>query len=137
MIEYGLHRYVFHADISNAVIRRLVNGFHAEHHEMPRDADRLLVRTPYALGVSALLYGPVLILTADWFRAMGALAGIWLGFLYYEAVHYRVHLTIGAAGLIGRQRKAHFHHHFRNPDQCFGVTTPLWDHIFGTKGDKF
>jgi sterol desaturase/sphingolipid hydroxylase (fatty acid hydroxylase superfamily) len=64
---------------------------------------------------------------------MGALSGVWAGFLYYEAVHYRVHLTRGQGRFIGRQRRAHFHHHFRAPDRCFGVTTPLWDYVFGTR----
>ena len=60
------------------------------------------------------------------------MTGIWFGFLYYEYVHYRVHITAGNAGLLARQRRTHFHHHFANPEQCFGVTTPLWDYVFRT-----
>jgi sterol desaturase/sphingolipid hydroxylase (fatty acid hydroxylase superfamily) len=26
----------------------------------------------------------------------------------------------------------HVLHHYRNPDRGYGVSTPLWDYIFGT-----
>ena len=30
------------------------------------------------------------------------------------------------------QRRNHMVHHFKRPHQLFGVTTPLWDYVFGT-----
>jgi sterol desaturase/sphingolipid hydroxylase (fatty acid hydroxylase superfamily) len=29
-------------------------------------------------------------------------------------------------------RKHHFHHHFENPKMNHGVTTPVWDLVFGS-----
>jgi len=63
------------------------------------------------------------------------MVGIWIGFLYYETVHYRVHVGDANRGWIARQRRMHFHHHFRNSKQSFGVTTPIWDYIFKTAAD--
>ena len=132
LIEYGLHRFVFHLDISNSRLRRLVNSSHIEHHIEPRNATHLLVTTGYGMGVSTLLYGLALAATQNWFQAAGILSGVWAGFLYYEFVHYRVHLTLGNSPLMAYQRRAHFHHHFRDSASCFGVTTPLWDYVFRT-----
>jgi len=50
-------------------------------------------------------------------------------------VHYRVHVGDANRGWIARQRRMHFHHHFRNSKQSFGVTTPIWDYIFKTAAD--
>jgi hypothetical protein len=60
------------------------------------------------------------------------MTGIWAGFLYYEAVHYRVHFSLSPTGIIAKQRRTHFYHHFSNNKRCFGVTSPLWDYVFGT-----
>ena len=132
LIEYGLHRFVFHIEVRNSTIRRLVNASHLEHHEAPRDKGRILVRTPYALVVSGVVAAAIAALCRDLFSSAGILSGIWAGFLYYESVHYRVHATSGNGPLVGRQRRAHFYHHFHCADRCFGVTTPLWDYVFGT-----
>ncbi|HUT20178.1 MAG TPA: hypothetical protein VM366_13565 [Anaerolineae bacterium] len=32
-------------------------------------------------------------------------------------------------------RRYHLHHHTQTPDQRFGVTSPLWDTVLGTKPD--
>jgi 4-hydroxysphinganine ceramide fatty acyl 2-hydroxylase len=133
LLEYGLHRFVFHSEIGNRTIAGLLNGSHLEHHAQPREVRHLLVHTSYGLVVSTLVYILLLATLRDSFRATGLLAGVWMGFLYYESVHYRVHLSNSPGALIGFQRRAHFHHHFRAPDVCFGVTTPLWDYVFGSK----
>ena len=132
LIEYGLHRFLFHVNIPGAGIRRIVNSSHLEHHEDPRDAARILVQTAYALAVSAVVAGAVAAMCRDLFSTAGILAGIWAGFLYYESVHYRVHVTSANGPLVTRQRRAHFYHHFHDAGRCFGVTTPLWDYVFGT-----
>ena len=134
LLEYGLHRFVFHVsvDIRNPTLRNLVNASHLNHHAAPRDAGKLLVHPNYGVGLSILLSGILYLASGSMFSTAGMLAGIWAGFLYYEAVHYRVHLTTPASGLIARQRRAHFHHHFTNRNRCFGVTSPLWDYVFRT-----
>lgn len=135
LLEYGLHRYVFHIRfvIRNAKVREFVNASHLSHHGAPRNPDKLLVRPVYGLAMSALLFAFFYFLSGSVFSTAGTLAGIWAGFLYYEAVHYRVHLTTAPSGFIARQRRAHFYHHFTNPERCFGVTSPLWDYVFKTK----
>jgi len=82
--------------------------------------------------ISAVLYGLIYMVSRNLVSAAALLTGIWSGFLYYEAVHYRVHFSLSPSGLIARQRRSHFYHHFTNNKRCFGVTSPLWDYVFGT-----
>jgi sterol desaturase/sphingolipid hydroxylase (fatty acid hydroxylase superfamily) len=130
--EYLLHRFVFHAEIRSPALKRIINSYHGLHHEAPRDPDWILVQAPYALTVSALYAVIIAAICWNLFWTAGILSGIWAGFLYYEAVHYRVHISTGNGPLLRWQRRAHFHHHFHDVDRCFGVTSPLWDYVFGT-----
>ena len=134
LLEYGLHRFVFHIDFDlNPKTADFVNASHLSHHKAPRDPDKLLVKPLYGLVVSAIIFSAAFVLSRSIFSAAGIMAGIWAGFLYYEAVHYRVHLTTSPSGFIARQRRAHFYHHFTNHERCFGVTSPLWDYVFRTQ----
>lgn len=135
LLEYGLHRFVFHIHfkVQNPRLRDVLNASHLGHHAAPRDPTKLLVDPLYGLAISAALFGLLLIAFGDAARAVGAMVGVWAGFLYYEAVHYRVHMNLPGSGLIAWQRRAHFYHHFTNRDRCFGVTTPVWDYVFRTE----
>jgi sterol desaturase/sphingolipid hydroxylase (fatty acid hydroxylase superfamily) len=92
----------------------------------------VLVRPAFGLTVSAILFSATFALTGSLLSTTAIMTGIWAGFLYYEAVHYRVHFSLSTSGFIAQQRRTHFYHHFTNNKCCFGVTTPLWDYVFGT-----
>jgi sterol desaturase/sphingolipid hydroxylase (fatty acid hydroxylase superfamily) len=50
----------------------------------------------------------------------------------YEWLHRREHTHAGI-GPYGRfVRRHHFHHHFVDGRVNHGVTTPIWDFVFGT-----
>ena len=134
LLEYGLHRFIFHIQIPvrNPRLKELVNSSHLAHHASPRDPTRVLVHPVYGLVVSSILYGLIYILSRSLFSTAGVVTGIWAGFLYYEAVHYRVHFSLAGSGFVARQRRVHFYHHFTNNKRCFGVTSPVWDYVFGT-----
>ncbi len=134
LLEYGLHRFVFHVQIPlrNLRLRDLVNASHLSHHAAPRDPTKVLVQPVYGLVISAILYGLIYAVLRSPLSTTIIMIGIWTGFLYYEAVHYRVHFSLSPSGLIARQRRTHFYHHFTNNKRCFGVTSPLWDYVFGT-----
>lgn len=53
-------------------------------------------------------------------------------YVSYEIIHRIAH-TRAPRTRYGRWfRKHHFHHHFHNPSVNHGVTSPIWDHLFGT-----
>jgi hypothetical protein len=126
LIEYLLHRFVFHR------FHGIVGSFHHEHHQEPRNLRYLFVRPAYGAGISMLSILVIWAITGDMSQTLKLMAGIWLGYAYYEIVHYRIHFTATEGGLIGLQRRAHFQHHFHNSRRCFGVTSPLWDWVFRT-----
>lgn len=126
LLEYVLHRFVFHR------FRGILGSFHHEHHRAPRNLQYLFVRLPFSIGSSMLLIAVIWGLTGNIVQTLQGMSGIWAGYLYYESVHYRVHFSPADGGWIGRQRRAHFRHHFHNSRKWFGVTTPLWDYVFRT-----
>lgn len=52
--------------------------------------------------------------------------------LLYELTHFRYHSRKPVAHIFIILRKHHFYHHFHNPKSNYGVTTRLWDRVFGT-----
>jgi sterol desaturase/sphingolipid hydroxylase (fatty acid hydroxylase superfamily) len=50
----------------------------------------------------------------------------------YEWLHRRMHTHRGVGGYGRFVRRHHFHHHFGNPRTNHGVTSPIWDLLFGT-----
>jgi sterol desaturase/sphingolipid hydroxylase (fatty acid hydroxylase superfamily) len=77
-----------------------------------------------ALGINgAKLLGPV-----------GCCVGIgWVaGYGFYDWIHYRAHRRPIAHPYERWVRRHHFHHHFGHPTVNHGVTTPVWDMVFGT-----
>ena len=59
LLEYGLHRFVFHVQIplKNPRLRDLVNASHLSHHASPRDPKKVLVQPLYGFVISGILYG--------------------------------------------------------------------------------
>lgn len=134
ILEYVLHRFVFHWQSQNPRIGRILQALHLSHHGDPRNPDKILVRPSFSLLVSAAILAALILISGQVFAAVGILIGIWVGFLYYETVHYRLHVNKGSGALLQYQRRCHFYHHFVDHRHCFGVTSPLWDWIFGTYG---
>jgi dihydroceramide fatty acyl 2-hydroxylase len=133
LLEYLLHRWVFHfkASPDSEVQQDLAFLIHGIHHDYPYDPDRL-VMPPLVTAIIALLIGLPLhaLLGPRLFHP--AFAGLLAGYLWYDLTHYALHHA-RFRGRMGRWlREYHMRHHFKTPEQRFGVTTPLWDLVFGT-----
>jgi dihydroceramide fatty acyl 2-hydroxylase len=121
LVEYVIHGVLGHAH------RTFVTPLHDVHHRDPRAVFALGAWIPTAV----LLAGAL-----AWFGfAPGVIfyGGIVCGFAIYEYVHYRIHFAIPASGIEARLRARHLAHHTREPDAIFGVTTRIWDVVFGTE----
>lgn len=124
LIEYGLHRFVFHH-------APCLKTLHRQHHE----EEKALLGTPIWLSLLAHLtfvFLPVLVI---WGQAMAtaATAGIMLGYLWYVSVHHALHhwRMEHASYLYTLKRRHALHHH--GAETCnFGVTTDFWDRLFRT-----
>lgn len=134
--EYILHRFLFHFPAKNAWQERLSFLFHGIHHEQPRVKSRLVmppaVSIPLALvfyGLFHLLFGFILQIPA-WISPI--FAGFIFGYILYDMTHYGTHHIPMRKGYLRMVRQQHMHHHFQTPNQRYGVSSPLWDYVFGT-----
>ena len=60
---------------------------------------------------------------------MPVFAGVLLGYLAYDCVHYAIHhAQRGGQWLVGLKR-AHLNHHFRDPTTNFGISSKLFDSL--------
>lgn len=123
LAEYLIHRFVFHR-------APVLKPIHMAHH----DAPRALNGTPTLLTV-AVFYGLVfwpLSALAGLRLGAAATAGVMAGYLAYVSVHYVVHhLGSGGRPILRRLIRLHAVHH-HDSDHNFGVTSALWDRVFGT-----
>ncbi|MCC7353073.1 MAG: sterol desaturase family protein, partial [Anaerolineae bacterium] len=59
-------------------------------------------------------------------------AGFGAGYVMYDMLHYATHHLPMRWGILKYLKRHHMQHHFKSPEQRFGVTMPLWDIVFGT-----
>ena len=125
LVEYILHRFVFHR-------MPLIADVHHAHHATPR----AYVSTPTWL--SLLILGGLFFLPI-WRLftlniAFGVISGLIIGFLWYGIVHHVIHHRRPRRLAIALKATSHRHlrHHSAYGSGNFGVTTPVWDYVFGT-----
>lgn len=133
LTEYLLHRFVFHYKPTSHFGKKIIYLLHGAHHDAPNDLKRLVfpvtVSIPLAAGVFYLfeLY--------HWSNSgyhYICFATFILGYLCYDMIHYASHAVNSNNKFFGRMKKNHMTHHFQNPNGSFGVSSRLWDKIFGT-----
>jgi sterol desaturase/sphingolipid hydroxylase (fatty acid hydroxylase superfamily) len=125
LLEYLLHRFAFHAR------SRLFGRRHLRHHA---DVDvRRLAVAPVASMVGGGLANGVALVALFGARTGGlAFAGMLLGYGVYELTHYAVHYVKLDFAWFRALKRYHLSHHFQAPHGRYGVTSPLWDLVFGT-----
>lgn len=128
LAEYLLHRFLGHDK------RTWPNPFATEHIRHHSQGDYFAPGYKKALAAAATL---ALVLPLAMALAGVALGGLYSGsfvamYLTYEWFHYRAHTHAGLNAYGRFLRRHHFYHHFGNPKANHGVTSPLWDWLFGT-----
>jgi sterol desaturase/sphingolipid hydroxylase (fatty acid hydroxylase superfamily) len=135
LFEYGLHRLVFHGLMRAAVhderLRLAAFMAHGYHHEFPNDASRL-VMPPMISWPLAAIFAVVYAALLGVGRAVPLLAGTMAGYLAYDWIHYYTHHFRPKGGIGKRLRTYHLRHHYQDPNAYFGISSPLWDWVFGT-----
>lgn len=141
--EYVIHRFVGHgpkrAPVASLLARLTPSGLAAEfnrehlaHHTDPSyfaPTERKVLAAAAVVPVLAASLTPLVGVR----RAASFSAGFAVTYGAYEVLHRRIH-THPPRGRYGRWlRQHHLLHHTRTPRKNHGVTTPLWDHVFGTK----
>jgi len=154
LLEYVIHRFVFHPpqwveDETRAVTASLTPGqavipalptwrhrfyflVHGVHHDYPNDSGRLVMPPSVSIPLALIFFflfqwaiGPL---------TPAAFAGLVLGYLVYDTTHYFTHHSSGKTAVGRYQKKRHFRHHYYDSTRNFGVSSPLWDVLWGTMG---
>ncbi len=134
--EYLLHRFLFHYRPRTPSQERIFFLFHGIHHAQPQVKTRLVMPPVLSIPMSAIFYllfwgvGSIIPGAQAW---SGALFGGFLtGYLLYDLTHYATHHVPMRKGYFKYLKRYHNQHHYKTPDDRFGVSSPLWDMIFGT-----
>jgi sterol desaturase/sphingolipid hydroxylase (fatty acid hydroxylase superfamily) len=133
--EYLLHRWVFHHVSDHPAWQRFHYLMHGFHHEYPRDSDHLFMPPLPSL----VLAGAFFSLFWGMCTLLGVQAGVWGffpgfmgGYLAYSSLHYAMHTIPNPPKALRPLWRHHHLHHASSPERAFGVSSRVWDRVFGT-----
>ncbi len=130
LVEYLIHRFLFHFTPANEKQARIKYSVHMVHHEYPRDKDRLAMPPLLSITVALIfffLFWPVL-----GERVWLFFPGFTSGYSTYLIIHYAIHRFRPPSNFLRYLWKHHSLHHYKSDDYAFSVSLPIWDIIFGT-----
>jgi sterol desaturase/sphingolipid hydroxylase (fatty acid hydroxylase superfamily) len=129
--EYWLHRLFFHWKPPGKWGERMHFLVHGVHHTWPKDKYRLVMPPAVSialyfvfLGIFFVVLGPVYM----W----GFHAGYVFGYMLYDLTHYYIHHFTPRTEYGRTLKKHHMLHHFKDSSNRYGVSSMVWDHVFGT-----
>lgn len=135
--EYALHRFSGHGPRARQSPKKpgLFDADFGSEHQRHHADTRYFSPTPRKLGLAAIAL-PILAgagsLLAGPRHGVSFALGFGSAYAWYEIVHRRTH-THAPRGPYSRwARLNHLHHHFESPRSNHGVSSPLWDLVFGT-----
>lgn len=131
LLEYLLHRFLFHRPATTMPERIRSFLSHGYHHVYPDDPGRL-VAPPLMSWPPALIIGLLLYLSLGARVSWPVFAGIAAGYVAYDWIHYYVHHARPKTTLGRALREYHMRHHFEDTHRHYGVSSPLWDIVFRT-----
>ena len=128
LLEYLIHRFAGHGRHART------NPFGVEHTAHHSRGDYFAPWWKKA--ISAVLFValtlPLAALAAGLAHGAAYVAGLVGFYLVYEVIHRLLHVWEGVGPYARWARRHHFFHHFHDPGMNHGVTSPLWDIVFGT-----
>ena len=131
LLEYWAHRVLFHWEPESTWGKRFVWILHGVHHDWPNDKYRLVFPPALSLPLAALHFAAFGYLFGDVFK-YAPFAGLVAGYLAYDMIHYYTHHFAPKNPVLKFLRSYHMAHHFKHEPTRYGVSSPLWDYVFGT-----
>lgn len=130
LFEYILHRYLYHLEPTTERRAKIQYTFHGVHHEFPKDKTRLAMPPALAIIVGSAFFGFFFLLMGE--AAYSFFPGFLVGYTAYLGVHFIVHAYAPPKNFFKWLWINHSVHHYKSEESNYGVSSPLWDHIFGT-----
>lgn len=134
LIEYVMHRFVFHLTPTTEKREKFAYTVHGVHHDYPKDKDRLAMPIPLSLTLSTGFFFLFKLIMG--IHVFGFLPGFLMGYSAYLWVHYMVHAFQPPKNFWKVLWVHHGIHHYKDPGNAFGVSSPFWDMVFGTMPKK-
>nr|XP_027085734.1 dihydroceramide fatty acyl 2-hydroxylase FAH1-like isoform X1 [Coffea arabica]XP_027085735.1 dihydroceramide fatty acyl 2-hydroxylase FAH1-like isoform X1 [Coffea arabica] len=131
LLEYTLHRFLFHIKTKSYWGNTMHYLLHGCHHKHPMDGLRL-VFPPAATAVLCFPFYNLIKLISTPSTAPALFGGGLLGYVMYDVTHYYLHHGQPTSEVPKNLKKYHLNHHFRIQNKGFGITSSLWDKVFGT-----
>jgi len=131
LIEYFLHRFVFHYHPTSAAGKRFMFIMHGVHHDYPNDSMRLVMPPSLSLPLAIFFYS-ITWLIGGFQYGESVFTGMVMGYLLYDELHYATHHATWQWGWFQKLKKFHMKHHYGDPEKGFGVSSPIWDNVFGS-----
>jgi len=133
LFEYVMHRFVFHFVADSPRAQRIIYVMHGNHHEYPRDKERLFMPPVPSLIIASIVFYLVKLAMGN--NVFMFFPGFVFGYLIYGTMHFAIHAWNPPYKWMKPLWRNHHLHHYKNERQGFGVSTTLWDRIFGTMFD--
>jgi sterol desaturase/sphingolipid hydroxylase (fatty acid hydroxylase superfamily) len=133
LTEYWLHRTFFHWLPKAPWGERMHFLVHGVHHTWPRDKYRLVMPPAVSISLFWIFLGVFMVVIGKPF-VWGFHAGFVVGYMSYDMTHYYIHHFSPKTEYGRTLKKHHMLHHFKDHDSRFGVSSRLWDRVFGTLG---
>ncbi|MEP1097744.1 MAG: sterol desaturase family protein [Cyclobacteriaceae bacterium] len=134
LVEYIMHRFLFHLAPTNEKREKFAYAVHGVHHDYPKDKDRLAMPIPMAIVVATAFYFLFRLILGN--SVYGFLPGFYMGYATYLWIHYMVHAFQPPKNFWKVLWVHHGIHHYKDPESAFGVSSSLWDMVFGTMPKK-
>lgn len=129
-VEYWVHRSVYHIEPSSPARAKFQYTAHGVHHEYPKDKTRLAMPPILAAIAATVLFLVFFLLLGE--AAYAFFPGFIWGYAGYLLVHYSVHAYAPPKNFFKFLWINHAVHHYKDGNAVFGVSSPLWDYVFGT-----
>ncbi len=129
--EYLMHRFVFHWVGDNPRAKRISYLMHGNHHEFPRDKQRLFMPPIPSLILACMFL--LLFYALMGVNSLSFFPGFMLGYLIYGSMHYAIHAWSPPFKWTKPIWRNHHLHHYKSEEKGFGVSSHFWDLVFGTQ----
>lgn len=134
LTEYVIHRWAFHYHPTSAIGKKIHFLVHGVHHDYPRDATRLVMPLLVSIPLATAFYFLFKIVFLQFHLAV--FAGFMAGYIAYDSIHYATH-HMKMEGSVGKfLKRYHLKHHYNDEHTAYGVSSPVWDYVFGTVPDE-
>jgi sterol desaturase/sphingolipid hydroxylase (fatty acid hydroxylase superfamily) len=131
--EYLMHRFVFHWVGESEKAQKFVYVMHGNHHHFPRDKERLFMPPVPSIIISSLLFLLMHLVMGGY--AFMFFPGFMLGYLMYGTMHFAIHAWNPPFRWMKPLWRNHHLHHYKDDHRGFGVSSTIWDRVFGTMFD--